>query len=245
MTDDVQSARPDETPDDAEQNGGSEVMPEPEAVPDGPPVSFDADLTDVPRDEGEPSFVALSDDVVADMLDEDEPPYVAESPTEADSVVWPVIYGDPLPEDETVDAREAEFASHPQIVEPPVDDEATTDGEPAAAEVAMDALPLEVSRDGLFGRWIARPKYAKRLRELNQAITTYPESPSNYVVRAELYLKVGEYAQAVADFQQALALAETQIESSSWGLVAQAVQDRARVGLTQAQRRLQRLYRER
>ncbi|MFW5772883.1 MAG: hypothetical protein ACOCZH_06110, partial [Phototrophicaceae bacterium] len=38
------------------------------------------------------------------------------------------------------------------------------------------------------------------------------------------------------DFQRALALAEAQIESSNWGIVVQAVVDRAQRGLAQAEK---------
>jgi len=77
-----------------------------------------------------------------------------------------------------------------------------------------------------------------RLYHLSQAITTYPDAPTNYVLRGELYLELDDYAQAVADFRRALELASAQIETDRWGLVAQAAQDRALAGLRKAQKKV-------
>jgi hypothetical protein len=75
-----------------------------------------------------------------------------------------------------------------------------------------------------------------RLRELSLAIIEYPRSPSNYVLRGELYLHYREYARAEADFRRALLLAAEQVETQSWGILAQAMQDRALAGWRQAAR---------
>jgi tetratricopeptide (TPR) repeat protein len=76
-----------------------------------------------------------------------------------------------------------------------------------------------------------------RIHTLTRAIEAAPDSAANYVLRGELYLELGEYGRATADFRQALELAAQQFETADWGLVAQALQDRARCGLQEAQRR--------
>jgi len=77
-----------------------------------------------------------------------------------------------------------------------------------------------------------------RLNSLTQAIEDAPESAVNYVLRAELYMSVHEYALAQADFQRAIDLAETQFELDDWGLLDQAMRDRAIAGMEKVQRRL-------
>jgi tetratricopeptide (TPR) repeat protein len=77
-----------------------------------------------------------------------------------------------------------------------------------------------------------------RLTHLSQAITTYPDAPTNYLLRGELYLQHHEYAQAIADFHRAVELASAQMETDRWGLMAQAVQDRALAGLRKAQKKI-------
>lgn len=95
-----------------------------------------------------------------------------------------------------------------------------------------------------FWRWLfptstdRAAKLAERLRLLDQAIYKHPEAPTNYVLRGELYLKIGDYDAAYTDFVQALDQAAQQVESAEWGLVAQAMQDRALVGKRAAEKRL-------
>ncbi|MBE2184793.1 MAG: hypothetical protein IAE89_15290 [Anaerolineae bacterium] len=93
----------------------------------------------------------------------------------------------------------------------------------SAAEVA--AAPRHVSRD------------EAALNDINAAIASYPEAASNYVFRGELLLKIGEFAAAEADFQRGLELAAQQVKAHRWGIVAQAVQDRAYVGLKEARKK--------
>lgn len=73
-----------------------------------------------------------------------------------------------------------------------------------------------------------------RLRELDDAITLNPNAAGNYTLRGELHLQMGEPELAQRDFERALALAEPQIEGSNWGIVEQALVDRAQRGLAQA-----------
>ncbi len=98
--------------------------------------------------------------------------------------------------------------------------------EPADASAAeAAAVPHHVSRD------------EATLNDINAAIASYPEAASNYVFRGELLLKMGELAAAEADFQRGLELAAQQVEAHRWGIVAQAVQDRAYVGLKEARKK--------
>jgi tetratricopeptide (TPR) repeat protein len=76
--------------------------------------------------------------------------------------------------------------------------------------------------------------YLRRLRLLDEAIERYPQSPSGYVLRGELHLSAGMIDPALRDFRQGLTLAERQLYTEQWGLVAQVMRDRAREGLTQA-----------
>lgn len=78
----------------------------------------------------------------------------------------------------------------------------------------------------------------QRVNELNRAIADDPEAAINYVLRGEAYLQTREYALAYADFQQGLEMATAQVEQNDWGIVAQAVQDRAAQGLKVASKRL-------
>ena len=77
-----------------------------------------------------------------------------------------------------------------------------------------------------------------RLAELDRAIEYYPETPSNYVLRGELYLETGEYELAAADFNRALEYAAAQIEHDDWAIIGQVMQDRAQIGLESVQRHL-------
>lgn len=76
--------------------------------------------------------------------------------------------------------------------------------------------------------------YLRRLDLLDETVIRYPQSPSGYVLRGELHLSAGLVSQAVRDFRQGLALAESQLYTEQWGLVAQVMRDRAREGLNQA-----------
>jgi tetratricopeptide (TPR) repeat protein len=77
-----------------------------------------------------------------------------------------------------------------------------------------------------------------RLRELDDAITLSPASAANYTLRGELHMQMGQPEPARHDFQRALA--EAQVESTNWGIVEQALVDRAQRGLAQAERRMAR-----
>ncbi len=88
-------------------------------------------------------------------------------------------------------------------------------------------LPNEAERTG---------DYLRRLALLDETITRYPQSPSGYVLRGELHLNAGLIDQALRDFRQGLVLAENQLHTEQWGVIAQVMRDRAQEGLNQALR---------
>lgn len=91
-------------------------------------------------------------------------------------------------------------------------------------------------RNGL-GRGVGRDQ--QRLEELFKAIAAHPDSFTNYVLRGEVYLQMGEYESALTDFEIAQKLASEHLAVDNWGLMAQVMQDRALVGLAQAKRHLE------
>lgn len=105
------------------------------------------------------------------------------------------------------------------------------DDELHAPEIETDSFAATPSFwqrvSGIFGR-------EARLYNLNWAISAYPDAAANYVLRGELLLSMRDSIGAAADFRRALELAVTDVENEDWGLVAQALQDRALVGLRDA-----------
>jgi hypothetical protein len=86
--------------------------------------------------------------------------------------------------------------------------------------------------------WIDIGGVDERIRHLDAAIENAVDTPANYVLRGELYLGIREYALAQRDFQRAYELATAQFQRSDWGLMAQAMQDRALAGLQKAEKKL-------
>lgn len=74
-----------------------------------------------------------------------------------------------------------------------------------------------------------------RIQSLTRQISRDQASAALYLCRGEHYLEAGDLASAAADFRQALALAEVQFKTEMWGVVAQALRDRAFRGLQNAQ----------
>lgn len=109
---------------------------------------------------------------------------------------------------------------------------------PPAADEAL-ALAAEIERETLESVQPEAPapsvtlggSASQRLAALTDAIAANPDSAGNYVLRGELFLQHGERELAYADFVKALTLAAAQLETDDWGLVEQAVQDRAEAGL--------------
>jgi hypothetical protein len=83
-----------------------------------------------------------------------------------------------------------------------------------------------------------RREQSRRLNELNVSIEFAPNSPTNYVLRGELFLERREYHLAQADFEMALELADAFDPEEGWGLVEQVMRDRALDGLVKVQRGL-------
>ena len=84
---------------------------------------------------------------------------------------------------------------------------------------------------------LARPQSVNELRieALTQAIERYPNTPTNYVLRGEVYLALNQHTLAGADFNRALTLAEAHVDELPWGYATAAFVDRAQNGLRQVQ----------
>lgn len=110
----------------------------------------------------------------------------------------------------------------------------TTDG--ASSRWTLSAL-WETLRRALWPTPEERSAQAqRRITRLSQAIDFSPEAATNYVLRGELFLQIGAFAAAEADFLRALEIAAAQVEEQEWGILPQVLQDRAQEGLAQAQR---------
>lgn len=130
----------------------------------------------------------------------------------------------------------------PDDTAPPGDDVFVYDDWPPPLEgsARYERPPVEAPEEPRVG-WLAallglkrRERLNARLRRLNEAIAAEPEAAANYVLRGELRLKLRENADAADDFHTALVLAEKSFAESDWGLVPQAVADRALAGLRRA-----------
>jgi hypothetical protein len=118
----------------------------------------------------------------------------------------------------------------------------------AAAETPIQDIPADEPVEPIWTRLrrmllgganrLDDAGFAERIRQLDEAIAFAPDTPANYVLRGELYLSAGEYALAQADFQRGYDLAVRDFERSDWGLIAQAMQDRAQAGLQKASQKL-------
>lgn len=132
--------------------------------------------------------------------------------------------------------------------------ESVADPEPAAPAVGSQSSGFEVYQQGeaavppatfwdslrrmLFPtRHELRARLMRRIADLDDAIAISPDEAANYVIRGELYLQLGAPDLAAADFRHALTILPHQVEHNRWGVVAQALLDRAAGGLKRAQRR--------
>ena len=79
---------------------------------------------------------------------------------------------------------------------------------------------------------------SRRLNELNVSIEFSPDSATNYVLRGELFLERKAYHLGQSDFETALELAEAFKPEEGWGLIEQAMRDRALEGLNEANKYL-------
>lgn len=101
-------------------------------------------------------------------------------------------------------------------------------------QAEVEAQPeAQVSLLAGLRRWLGldRQSLAERLAELDRAVEAAPESSANLILRGEVLLDMGSFDQAEVDFQRGLELAEAQLEQSAWGVMEQALRDRALMGL--------------
>ncbi|MBZ0290649.1 MAG: hypothetical protein K8I30_23695 [Anaerolineae bacterium] len=114
-------------------------------------------------------------------------------------------------------------------------DESVTE-EPIAAPVEAEAASpgfWQRVRSLVFG-----DERQSRLETLTAAIEQNSAAPVNYVLRGELYLEMGDYAAALADFEYAEKVASYRVDEDNWGVIAQALRDRAQAGIAKVRRRL-------
>jgi tetratricopeptide (TPR) repeat protein len=132
------------------------------------------------------------------------------------------------------DATPVSEDDHPEI---PADQVANETLQPEVGESQPKVSFWDWLRNGL-GRGGAN-RNQQRLEDLFTAIAANPDSFTNYVLRGELYLQMGEIELAISDFETAQKLASEHLAVDNWGFIAQVMQDRALVGLAQAKRRLE------
>jgi tetratricopeptide (TPR) repeat protein len=154
----------------------------------------------------------------------------------------PVERDDVVATDTPVDADVFAARYAPKDVNPvaPATDNADVTGTTAPADAAAPDPQQVPQRPALFA-WLRRffggPSARQRLANLNKAIQQYPEAPSNYLLRGEVYLEAGHYHEAIEDFYRALELAEAEYQGSAWGILSASVRDRAIDGLMIAARK--------
>ncbi len=158
----------------------------------------------------------------------------------------------PIEDTEVIEDDTDNFAPVDDIELPAGEDVAITDLAPDVVYVPLTPIPIEevqeivqtpAPRRSVWQRLRSRlvggsSDAASRLEHLTRAIENSPETAANYVLRGEIYMDMREYALAHADFQRGYSVAEAQFEVADWGLLEQAMRDRALAGLDKAQRRL-------
>lgn len=118
----------------------------------------------------------------------------------------------------------------------------TFEAEPQSPELEATADrsgedAIAPSEPGFFTRWRRmvwqtgaerESERAASVRELSVMLELYPDTPSLYLVRGELFYRRKDYALAKSDFQRAVDLAESDLSQKDWAIIDQAVADRAR-----------------
>ena len=74
-------------------------------------------------------------------------------------------------------------------------------------------------------------QFYRRFRELSDKIEAMPDSITYHVLRGELLIERGEYERARSDFQVAVELADGVDANEGWGVIEQALRDRAIEGI--------------
>ena len=80
-------------------------------------------------------------------------------------------------------------------------------------------------------------QFYRRFRELSDKIEAMPDSITYHVLRGEMLIERGEYERARADFQVAVELADRVDPTEGWGVIEQALRDRAIQGIALVNRR--------
>ncbi len=80
-------------------------------------------------------------------------------------------------------------------------------------------------------------EFYRRHRELNDKIELIPDLFTYYVLRGELLAERGDIDRARSDFEKAVALADNLDPAREWGLLQQAMRDRALQGIDLLERR--------
>jgi tetratricopeptide (TPR) repeat protein len=122
--------------------------------------------------------------------------------------------------------------------------ELAVDSDDAAVDVPVAETEPEIQpQPQSFWMWLRgllSGPVDQRLRDLTRAIAQHPEAASNYVLRGEIWLDMGEYEMAAADFEWARGLAALQFDEANWGVLSQTLRDQAEQGLQRALRKLAR-----
>lgn len=118
---------------------------------------------------------------------------------------------------------------------PPVGDTAMPASTPEAsfAPAATPGVWTQI-RQWLFPSALERAAdAAERLMQWSDAVALYPDAPTAWVMRGEIYLETRQFDLAAEDFHYALNLCRVEFENTAWGFTAQVMQDRALAGLEQ------------
>lgn len=81
-------------------------------------------------------------------------------------------------------------------------------------------------------------EFYRRHRELSDKIELMPDSFTYYVLRGELLAERGDFGSARRDLDKAVELAENADPAQEWGLLEQAMRDRALQGIDLLERRV-------
>jgi hypothetical protein len=164
------------------------------------------------------------------------PPVEAESPEESEQSSL-------LDFDEVVRSEEDAEEGKTSLLRkffPPEEEKAERAPRPAEESV-LDEESHPVWQRFLW--WVRPPQdmrekaNADRFLWLDDAIYREPDVAVNYVIRGELYLERGEIENAAADFERGEELAQREFAERRWGVVAQAMRDRARRGIEETRKR--------
>ncbi len=75
------------------------------------------------------------------------------------------------------------------------------------------------------------PPEKSRLEELTDAIKAFPNSPTNYILRAEVLYALRDYEASAQDFYTGWKLAREAAQTADWGYIYEALIERAEAGL--------------